>query len=626
MYTVRVAGIEIVQAIQNAENEVLLIAGKRTFARVYLQQTDPSIKTHITGTLTVGSPGPGASEIKSTGSVPLCGLSYPSVDSQRLHWSQSLNFELPAQVLKGTVTVTLTRLTDLRDGTDLSFDVDAERQGASVDVTFEDAPELRCKCIAIRYVDPTTGEPLEPLPEELDSIRTFAGTAFPIAKLHWSSVSVEAASAFQRLIDVEQPTLDRQAHVHLALSVLFRQLLAIRNQDLWSNDGREELRTLYLAVLSDPTGDFGGAAMDAPDHPAPHTVAVASLDATGELGAHELAHALGRKHPGHPRLERHGPEIGQRREDKKYPYKYGFISAPQNQKSAHLGLDFRIRGGTPRVLRSNRWFDLMTYRSPKWISCYTYAGIFERLRKQQEAEFEVESESSWTVVGEYDSHRVTGKIWYVLPARYRTPVPKGAYGETSTQGARQDATIHLACDPSTKEGKGDELGVPHPVYVQSPGVSDIPARKGVFQYTIEHSEPPARVRLLVGEHEVDRYESDDPDRLFDAIGPLVETIQEFGPSSEPAEPVRLRAFMPLGDDETPEPPKSAFWQHTHPKKEEWDFSMTSSPTATISGSAGQFRQRHCNALPPPFSACVRRKRRHHRRHRSRLRNAGRRWR
>ena len=99
MSKVNISGIEVVQAIQNAHNDVPLILGKRTFVRVYLNPVDLNKDVRVKGKLSWKVTG---NEIFQPEAIPSLESvllrkngEHPPLSEQRLNWSQSLNFELP---------------------------------------------------------------------------------------------------------------------------------------------------------------------------------------------------------------------------------------------------------------------------------------------------------------------------------------------------------------------------------------------------------------------------------------------------------------------------------------------------------------------------------------------------
>jgi hypothetical protein len=269
-----------------------------------------------------------------------------------------------------------------------------------------------------------------------------------------------------------------------------------RNQDLFfesiagedeNEDDRSDLRTLYLGVFADPSGRLGGAAADSPDFKAHNIVGVTVADSSGQTGCHELAHMLGRKHPGVPLRQTYGPQIGQRPEDDEADVpEFGFLSKRADRA---IGLNCDPRSASPRVYEHNYWFDLMTYRYPQWISNYTYSGLLERINHLfvnfEKSAYEAPADA-WTVIGEYDLDRKNGKILYVLPTRYKTEI-------------LDDSKIKIiGRDFADKELF--TINVQH----REPQERDMPPF-GIFQATILSDKNLKEIELKISETPVDKY-------------------------------------------------------------------------------------------------------------------------
>ena len=484
---VRVEDIEVVQAIQTIGNKVPLITGKRTFARVYLDPSNVPDGLEIAGSLYACTTDERWEiRLDSTNTLGLRGNAHPQVEDQRLVWADSLNFELPDDIhgSESQWTLKLDRV-EVVDGGKRYAVASASR---SVTVRFEQSPELRCRVIAYRYRDLESRTYLEPMEEDVDTIRGFMESAFP-AQVVWSLVYVDATQEFRALNRKARRTDHAEEESGRRLAAVLRQTMAIRNEDLKA--GRDP-RTLYLGVFEDPTGRLGGAAVDSPAFLAPHIVAAATAESDGQLGAHEFAHVLGRRHPGVPPRDPQGPIVGQLPVDELFPGGEGFIG--EGSDDGAVGLDTRVRGGPPLVLHHSRWFDLMGYRHPKWVSPYTYGKLLDRIR-QLDAQGgaggtgSTQSPRAWTIIGQYDLDRGVGRIHYVLETDYRVRIPPGELDAHHNY-------VRIAVD---RRGPGEK------VYVRRRGKSDLPAAFGLFQHTIEGARPPDRVYLRINRAVADVY-------------------------------------------------------------------------------------------------------------------------
>gem|GEM_PF-5144618 len=447
--------IEIVQCIQTAANDIRLIYGKRTFVRAYLKATDLPMDQLVTGTLSCVCNG----EIfEADCHVPMhFRVDHEKGPSRRRHWSESLNFEIPESFWAkfptpndGPVTVEFSIKSLSNNDNSLVLN----QTSTSASGIFYRSPEFHCKTVGFRVYHPDLGGHLEPSPADIRIIREYVEATFPVAytQCHWSSITVETAPSFEALQENLNYTRENNTTVERQLSTLLSQLLAIRNEDVLAG---QDPRTLYIGVLPDPTARYGGIAMDSPEQVAPHVVSLCSVEASGELAAHELAHVLGRHHPGVPDIRQVGRPLGQYDEDenetapvpdKGYtqdpgavidetrPDPNGYIAVERkkstdNQDNGVMGLDARRSLSQPEILQGRQHFDLMTYRYPKWISGHTYENLYLRLSEFENFSPAAQSKNEaknnlWTVIARYDLGEHSGEIEHVLKTNYQAPESK----------------------------------------------------------------------------------------------------------------------------------------------------------------------------------------------------------
>ncbi len=552
MANINIIGFEVVQSIQNFHNEIPLIQGKPTYIRVYLYASWRKTQIEnieMDGTLLVKVENSKLrTRLNSLATVSQPKLhAQPKLIDQRLDWNQSLNFKLPDNFFDDHVnkdrvaTVSLSKITVNGSSTGHTT------QENKSDFLFKKKVELYCRAVAYRYLDRRNQVINTPSPGQLDVIRSFIEKAFPISKLHWSTVTIDAPRRFNRLRKIAQRSERSEEKTDLVYSLLFQNLLAIRNQDisrgkfaLSTSQGSTEIKelkgntwhpnTLYLGVIDDPSGRFGGAAMDSPQFPTPHMVAFAVAESDGALGAHELAHLLGRLHPGIPDKKIHGKYIGQTNQylranctskDSSPPtgpnrsevQDYGYISihtdadTDTQAKKIFLGLDCRNDERSPSILAYNEYFDLMTYQYPQWVSDHTYKGLHETISSIS-AQSSPKTYKYWTIIGEYNLQTKTAHFSYVLPSVVDTNPP----------ASKVESSPRLKLDYewyNSKKAKvllPDELPKSVPdsatIHIRS-STTDANAYIGVFQHTVKvlisHNLEPEKIVLKLDNIEVDIY-------------------------------------------------------------------------------------------------------------------------
>ncbi len=484
--TITVSHIEVIQVIQDINNCVPLIEGKKTFARVFFQSVNSGKKENfeISGKIKLHG-----KEFISQNSVSLVsGQRKDNLDHHRSNWKSSLNFDITSCIkinqnksaifpghfyLYGKTESRSHKLKVEWNDRIIKSLSPGKDKGYFLNLEIYKSPSLSITALVFNSWDSNAEEYIEPRPEQVDPIRQFVEAAFPVSKVTWNTTHVRVTEKFRSLNKTNNSNNDQDEAVTRELMNLLLQTALHRNQNLFNNGdkGGQDIRTLYLGVFVDPSNRLGGAAIDSPAIGCHNIVGVASIDENGETGAHEIAHLLGRGHPGVPNTDIYGPQIGQRQEDSHSTISdFGFLSKDRNKC---IGLHVDPRSAEPKLYEYNRWFDLMTYRYPKWVSSYTYSGILDRLTEingNNTDKFRANVDT-WLVIGEYDLDRKSGNILYVLPTAYKTQVPRRPV-------AREKTPIQI--NPVRIDGNK----VPSiPVYINTSEKRDMP-NYGVFQVSL----------------------------------------------------------------------------------------------------------------------------------------------
>lgn len=376
---VAILGIEVTQAIQNLAHGVRLIAGKPTVVRVYLEPRGLASNARVDGEIVVSaSPSTPGSFISSRNGVRLQASDHPDLAAQRRDAALSLNFVLPNPPT-GPMTVRLKRVVAVSPP---STDVPLLPGNQEVSVQFAAGPELRVRCLGLRYSDPRSIPPRDfaPAATHFDHLRSFLTRAYPVSAVEWTQSVVAAPSDFVPPFSAPLPN-GRDPLWAALLGIVHQHMMMLRQADM---DAGWDPRTHYYGLVSDDSGFFRGAANDVPTTPTPGTVAVgpcgipsasfSSWDKDGSYGdwygAHELSHTFGRFHPGFCQ--------GQGNNDPAFPYPAGRISdAAQDLIGFDVG-DASL--SVPlRAYPHEAWHDVMTYCDNQWLSKYTYDGIYDRL-------------------------------------------------------------------------------------------------------------------------------------------------------------------------------------------------------------------------------------------------------
>lgn len=510
--TLSVLHIEVIQAIQNIKNDIEIIKGKKTYARVFFELADDAYEQEykITGMLRVNG------EKKLIDCICPLGITNSnnrSLDQQRLNWACSLNFDVSDSVANtnGNLDLQLASLKSIVSGKATDLQINGDEGVCEIpENQLVESPYLYCTALVLRYWDSHHQEYIEPIAEKVDLIRQFVASAFPVAEKNiiWNSIHVSATDEFASLNELVGYEDDQNEVVPKQLRELLLQTALHRNQDLYGDGEGEcrDVRTLYLGVFDDPHNRLGGAAIDSPEFPTHNIAGVTVVDLNGQTGAHEIAHALGRKHPGVPDKTLYGTEIGQHKEDESLNVpEHGFLSDRDNPC---VGIYSDPRSSEPEIYEHNLWFDLMTYRYPQWISGYTYTGLMERLGTMNAAESKSRYEAGsneWLVIGKYDLGRKTGEILYVLPTSYKTIESRlaGDPNKLLEQEKKVGIKLNGSAMKIRRHFNNDAEPELTPVYHRPAKGKDMPAF-GIFQISID-IEYLAAIELIVAGTVVDRF-------------------------------------------------------------------------------------------------------------------------
>ncbi|WP_338927561.1 hypothetical protein IHE33_15740 (plasmid) [Mycetohabitans endofungorum] len=141
-----IRGLEIVQTIQSVDNQVRLIAGKATVARLYLDPTTIASNALVTGELAWRRDGGGMAYLPAINRVRLTPTTRPSLQEQRFDAALSLNFVLPSEAVEaGRLELTIQRIY-VPGANDVPIATPVQ-----LSVEFRRAPLLRVRAIGLRY-------------------------------------------------------------------------------------------------------------------------------------------------------------------------------------------------------------------------------------------------------------------------------------------------------------------------------------------------------------------------------------------------------------------------------------------------------------------------------------------
>jgi len=333
----RIDAIEVTQAIQDLNNSVDLVAGKRTYVRVHVSApvNVADVFATLSGkrgtvslmpTLTPGNPG---------GDITV----RPNPNREQIN--DSFWFELPSSwTAAGNLTLTA-RL----DPINAKNDLNQSNNVRTVTVNFKSTPALRLRLMNVRYT--AGGSTHSADNSDLGALESWLRRAYPISHLQVTRQTY--VYPFSGLPNVN--TLNALLAFNKAINMIF---------------SGESPSVVYYGIVDDGGGFMRGRAMGIPGTVASGPTGSDSWgwDFDGSYGdwygGHEIGHTRGRYH-----AEFCGATGGA-----SYPYTGGRISPSLTGNNAIYGFDIATR-----AIYGPNWKDVMTYCSNQWISDFTYEGI-----------------------------------------------------------------------------------------------------------------------------------------------------------------------------------------------------------------------------------------------------------
>ena len=350
--------IEVTQGIQDLNNSVRLVAGKRTFVRFHVHSTEGNHLT--TARLHVQQ---GVDEIWLDPVNP-AGVIYVRETPNRGVVDHAFLFEIPTEFTQAG-GVSFTAEVD-PNGTLTEAD-EANNTVGPTNVIFEDVPTVNLVFTRIGYeTDGTTHWPT--LDPDRKNMLAWLRKAYPLSDL---DVKFRIHNMGAGTVDANGNLTDPNClKVNTWLS-------ARRTADIaagWTppgshyygmvSDGGGFMRgcvtTIPGSVASGPTGDPGVNS---------NPVSASIWDQDGSFGdwygAHELAHSYGRYHAMFCDAE----------DGIAFPYPNGRISPDLAGDDAIFGFDL-----DNKQVYGSAWRDVMTYCTNQWISDFTYEGLMDHFQ------------------------------------------------------------------------------------------------------------------------------------------------------------------------------------------------------------------------------------------------------
>jgi hypothetical protein len=369
----RVTDVEVTQGIQDLQNSVLLVAGKRTFVRVHVKSDGPPVaavpcilyKVAANGAVLDGPLAP----VNAGGSL-LTVQSSPS----RNNLDDSFLFELPWGWTSGTIRLRA-ELNPWKVPLQESY---ANNKKTAGPLTFESSPRLKVQFVAFGYdLNGTTYSPR--FDKDVQQTYSWIRRAYPLATTLASFNGSEPGFAPNVWFIHDG---DLGARVGRTASECKDEFCAANYtnalMDAWRVENGDS--HFYYGMIWDINGPGtalfprGRASGMVSSGPAGTDTWGWDLDGSYAdwYAGHEVGHTVGRGHPAA------STGCGNDAADMNYPYAGGAINPAGGTFAGFDWGDGPL--GVPRaVLPGNGWFDMMSYCAMQWISDYTYEGIYDFL-------------------------------------------------------------------------------------------------------------------------------------------------------------------------------------------------------------------------------------------------------
>lgn len=385
----RVTGLSITQGIQKPDNSVVLIQGRRTFVRLFVQSDGPAV-SGVTARL---------EELDSNNQVIDSLLPVNSVGTtitvrpapQRANLNDSFLFELPWSWINSGLRLRGV-LNPYHAPPQASYANNTMTVGP---FTFNPSPALKVQFIAWEFNFNNTFY----APRFVkDIIQTYSWVlrAYPLAsKLVFDDSSTPGfhPNLWFNWDDALGPRVNQTDPSC--------QDLLVKNGDGTTTDNRNLCASRYADIQMaamrtengiSPKRFFYGFISDGLKFPRGQACCADAVSAgpagSGTWGwdtdgsyadwyaGHEIGHTLGRGHPaagGY--VSKDNPGCGQSRDDFSYPYSGAQIGADDNSEGFDAG-DPSL--GIPRAIYPGTvWHDVMSYCNNQWMSDYTYKGMYD---------------------------------------------------------------------------------------------------------------------------------------------------------------------------------------------------------------------------------------------------------
>lgn len=364
-------GLEVVQATQDMQGSVPLIAGKPTIVRVYLAVEGTASIANVTGALTATRPGAGG--VSSTlNSANDATINSSPLQAKRLDANASLNFVLPdAWIRAGTAHFQLSKLYIQGSQSTLPC-IGCTNPDANAPYWLQFQLTKPLKVVLAPYAYTRSNTTPDILFAPMLTLQ-FVNNVFPLSgDFPSDAAGIKVVRILpMRSTDRNLATFDAAGDFQDELEDLASDVL-----DQYGSD----VRLFGMTPCFPCAGAAGSGRVAYGDSWAMENgiIPLEKVPDYGEHWAHEFGHTFGRAHLSNDHNEVAGGDV-----DLGSPYAHGGIGEPGVAISTMQWL------GSPHLIPpyppdGTHAHDFMSYgRSPRWVSPYTYKALFSKLRVTQ---------------------------------------------------------------------------------------------------------------------------------------------------------------------------------------------------------------------------------------------------
>lgn len=378
----RITGIEVTQGIQNLNNSVPLIRGRRTFVRVYVQSD--------------GDPVPGVTMHLSNDANPLQEKVYPINDvgpritvpktRVREDLNNSFLFELPLSWTYSDLKLRA-ELNPNRVPPQASYANNSRTFGP---FSFVPSPRLEVQLVEFAYR--LNNVNYIPTAQDEQGVISLARRLLPLASTPGyiedlssgfrPNVTLQSDDGLPSRVDqtneecksllVKNPDGTIKADYRNMCATYYANGQLAKLRSAW---GLAENTFMYGMIAHPPEISVRGV----------NTGTSSGAAESPETAIHEIVHSLGRNHPFSGSVDddnKCGNSLNDGGYDKEYPYPDSQIGPTGGDLmgfeggDASLGIAKATRPA-PATSSSPGWYDIIGYCGPQWISDYTYTHVLD---------------------------------------------------------------------------------------------------------------------------------------------------------------------------------------------------------------------------------------------------------